>query len=231
MNIFQKIIQGFVNTFDMMWGMTRSAAGDPRAWERSILRFEQQDRLHPPPKDAILFTGSSSFTFWTSLEQDMAPLQVINRGFGGSRMDEVVYYADRIVLPYRPRVVVLFAGTNDISGSKPKSAQDVYQGYLAFVAKVHAALPAIPIYYVSITPAPSRWKYWPIAHQANCLIKAHTESDPCQHFIDMTQAVLTPDGMPDRSLYRFDRLHPNQKGYARWTAVIKPVLMKAMAVP
>jgi lysophospholipase L1-like esterase len=208
----------------------KSLSGDPLAWESTIQKFEASDRVTPPPPNVIVFTGSSSITFWSTLEQDMAPLPVVNRGFGGSHMNDVVHYATRIVVAYRPRAVVLFAGTNDISGSKLKTAQEVCDGYRAFVEVVHAALPETPIYYVSITPTPSRWKYWPIVSETNRLIKAHTETDARLHFIDMTAAILGPDGKPDRSLFRIDRLHPNKKGYAKWTAVIKPILQADLTV-
>jgi lysophospholipase L1-like esterase len=119
---------------------------------------------------------------------------------------------------------VLFAGTNDIAGRKPKTAQEVFEGYCAFVKVVHAALPQTPIYFISITPTPSRWKNWLIVRKANRLIKTRTETDPRLHFIDLTDVILGPDGRPRRDLYRIDRLHPNRKGYAVWTAAIKPIL-------
>lgn len=205
--------------------MFSSLSNNPDAWEWAIAQFEAQDRAHPPLKDAIVFTGSSSITFWDTLEQDMAPLPVLNRGFGGSRMNDAVRYARRIVIPYAPRAVVLFAGTNDIAEPYPKSASDVFEGYKSFVQTVHADLPALPIYYISITPTPMRWKLWPAADQANQLIKNFSESDSRLHFIDLTDQFLTADGLPDPSLYRFDRLHPNKKGYVRWTATIKPILL------
>ena len=208
----------------MLVSMIKSARGDPDAWETSIKKFERQDQLHPPMKNAIVFTGSSSFTFWSTLEEDMTPLPVINRGFGGARMPDVLHYMERIVLPYHPRAIVLFAGTNDISGSKPASAQQVYNGYLAFVQRVQETLRETIIYFVGITPTPSRWKCWPIAAEANRLIYEHTLTDPHLRFIDLTEYLLGADGKPDRSLYRIDRLHPNTKGYVKWTAVIKPRL-------
>ena len=224
MNFWQKISQSIAVPFEMFISGIKSARGDPDAWETSIRRFEAQDGVQPPPADAILFTGSSSFTFWSTLERDMAPMPVINRGFGGARIQDVVHYAARCVLPYRPRAVVLFAGTNDIAEPKPASAEQVFEGYRAFVESVQAALPSTPIYYVSITPTPLRWKLWPIADQANRLIEAYTRKDACLHFIDMTAHLLGPDGLPQRKLYRFDKLHPNKQGYARWTGVIKPTL-------
>lgn len=133
MNIWQRTRQWLADGSDITSAIIKSISGDPNAWESSIRKFEAQDRLKPPHKGVIVFTGSSSITFWTSLEQDMLPLPVINRGFGGSKINDVVLNADRIVLPYQPRAVVLFAGTNDISCSKPKTAQQVFDGYRAFV--------------------------------------------------------------------------------------------------
>jgi lysophospholipase L1-like esterase len=155
----------------------------------------------------------------------MAPLPVLNRGFGGSRMADVVHYAERIVLPCHPQAVVLFAGTNDIADPKPATARQVFEGYLAFVSAVHAMLPATPIYYISITPTPLRWKYWPVIQQANRLIQSHSLTNPALHYIDITRSFLGPDGLPDRRLFRSDRLHPNAMGYKKWTALIKPVLL------
>jgi lysophospholipase L1-like esterase len=225
MNFVQAIQEKFTDIFNMASGMLRSWRGDPQAWEASIRRFEACDRLRPAPPGAILFTGSSSITFWTTLAQDMAPLPVLNRGFGGFRMADVVHYARRIVLPRHPRAIILFAGTNDIAGAKPATARQVYQGYLAFVNAIRAVLPNTPIYYISITPTPLRWKFWPVVQDANCQIRAHTETDPALRFIDIAGAFLGPDGRPDRRLFRRDRLHPNAWGYEKWTALIKPVLL------
>ncbi len=225
MGYFYRLKQFFASGLDIVSAILHSFSDDPAVWEKDIRKFEMQDRLNPPPRDPIVFTGSSSITYWSTLEQDMAPLPVINRGFGGSHLRDVIYYVPRVILPYHPRAVVLFAGTNDISGRRPKNAREVYEAYLAFVSRVRSSLPETPIYYVSITPTPSRWKLWPIAQEANQLIRTYTETGSRLYFIDLTRAILRPDGKPDRSLYRFDRLHPNAKGYARWTAVIKPVLM------
>ena len=158
--------QRFSDGLDMFVSILKAARGNPDAWETSIKKFEAQDQLYPPMKNAIVFTGSSSFTLWSTLEQDMAPLPVINRGFGGARLPDVLHYMERIVLPYHPRVVILFAGTNDISGSKPASAHQVYDGYLTFVQHIQETLPETIIYFIAITPTPARWKYWSIAAEA-----------------------------------------------------------------
>jgi lysophospholipase L1-like esterase len=230
-NIWQKTQKQFSDGFNMFSGVIRSLRNDPNAWEASIRSFEAQDRHQLPPSGVIVFTGSSSFTLWSTMERDFAPMPVLNRGFGGARIQDVLHYAERVVLPYRPRAVVLFAGTNDIAPPKPATAQHVYEGYLAFVQCVHAKLPETPIYYVAITPSASRWKLWHIAREANQLISEHTKSDSRLRFIDLTDHLLGADGKPNPSLYRFDRLHPNKKGYAKWTAVIKPVLAADLFEP
>jgi hypothetical protein len=174
MNFFQSLKDKFLDNYNMLSGMLRSARGDPDAWEASLRRFEARDRLQPAPVEVILFTGSSSITLWAGLARDMAPLPVLNRGFGGSRMQDVVHYAERIVRPFHPRAIILFAGTNDIAAPRPATAQQVFGGYLDFVKAIHASLPGTPIYYISITPTPLRWKYWPVVQEANRLIQAHT---------------------------------------------------------
>jgi lysophospholipase L1-like esterase len=225
MNTFRNVKAQFLNTFDMASGVLRSSWRDPNAWDTSIRRFEAQDRRILPKPGAIVFTGSSSITFWDSLTQDMAPLPVLNRGFGGSKIGDATHYADRMILPYRPRAVVLYAGTNDIAWPRPASPQQVFAGFLEFVQHIHAALPGLPIYFVSISLTPSRLRYWPIVREANRLVLAHTETDPCLHFIDLTAAILDADGVPKSSLFRSDRLHPSSQGYAVWTAIIKPILI------
>ena len=225
MNLIQKIKDKFLDNFNLVSGSLRSMRGDPEAWEASIRRFEARERRQPPA-DAVVFTGSSSITFWSSLARDMAPVPVLNRGFGGAKIADVVHYAARIVLPCRPRAIVLFAGTNDIAEPRPATSQQVFEGYLAFVRIIQAALPAVPIYYVSITPTPLRWKLWPVVQEANRIIHAHTKTDPRLRFIDIAGALLGPDGRPDHRLFRPDRLHPNARGYEKWTALIQPVLLR-----
>jgi lysophospholipase L1-like esterase len=206
--------------------MIRTSMSDaPDSWEWAIARFEDADRRNPPGLGKIVFTGSSSIALWDTLAEDMAPLDVLNRGFGGSRIHQVVHYADRVVIPYRPRAVVLFAGTNDIAGPRPKSPHHVYDWYVTFVETVGAALAQTPIYFVSITPAPSRRRYWPAFEEANDLIRARTLTGDHLHYIDLVPSLLAADGQPRRDLFRTDRLHPNQRGSQVWAGVIRPVLM------
>jgi hypothetical protein len=225
MNLAQKFKDKFLDAFNMASGMLGSWFGDPQAWEASIRRFEVRERLLPSPAGALLFTGSSSITFWSTLERDMAPMPALNRGFGGAKIADVVHYADRFILPCHPRAVVLYAGTNDIAWPHPAAPQQVFDGYKGFVLRVRSALPDIPIYFVSICPVPARWRYQSIVLEANQRILTYTKTDPRLHFIDITGAFLGPNGRPDLRLFRSDRLHPNARGYEKWTAILKPILL------
>jgi len=212
-------------SWNLFSGMIRYLFGDPNAWESSILQFEREERISPSITNGILFIGSSTFTLWKTLEEDMMPLKVLNRGFGGSRMGDMSKYYNRLVLPYSPKAVVLFAGTNDISGKKPATAQEVFQGYLSFIQHVRETLPNTQVYYVAITPTPSRWKLWEIASEVNKLIRDYTEENGNLHFIDPTSKFLGSDEKPIRNFFRMDKLHPNETGYRLLTDTIKPILI------
>lgn len=221
-NFWQQIL----DITELIISSYKARKGDPDAWEGTIKKFEVQDQLHPPAKNSILFIGSSSINFWDTLAQDMSPLPIINRGFGGSYMRDMVKYLDRIVLPYQPRAIVLFAGTNDTTDNNPDTARQIFEGYTTFVQRVQAALPKVAIHYIAITPTPTRQKVWAIANEANQLIQNYTQDNPYLHFVDFNQQLLNEDGRPNRSLYKYDGIHPNEKGYALWTAAIRPQLEK-----
>lgn len=215
---------------ELTLGMVKAAVGSPEPWAHSIRRFEQADAASPPPAGCIVFAGSSSFTLWATLESDMAPLPAVNRGFGGALIGDVVRYAGRIVIPYRPAAVVLFAGTNDIAGAKPAAPEYVAERFAAFATLIHAALPRTLIFYVAITPTRARWKLWPLAQEANRLIDQRVRRDDRLRFIDLGPYLLGADGLPVAAFYRRDGLHPSTRGYAIWTSVIKPALEKGVSV-
>jgi lysophospholipase L1-like esterase len=201
----------------------QSAAGQAKAqaklpFENEILAFESSDRTNLPPKDAILFIGSSSIRLWKTLAGDFPKHKVINRGFGGSQIIDSVNYADRIVLPYRPRQIVLYAGGNDINGGK--SPDQVFADYKAFVTKVHSVLPKTRITYISIAPNPARWAQVERVKAANERIAQHVKTDSRLGFIDVFPEMLGPDGQPKPDIYVEDRLHMNAKGYELWTGIV-----------
>lgn len=190
------------------------AADDPSPsakWEKDIQTFEAADQASPPPKGAVLFVGASSIRLWKTLADDFSNYQVINRGFGGSQIADSLHFADRIVIPYQPSVIILNAGGNDIAGKK--SPQQVLADFRAFVDKVRAALPDTPIAFHSLTPSPLRWAQAEKQKQANELIRNYIAEQKGLTFIDLWDALLGPDGQPREDLHIADRLHPNAAGY------------------
>ena len=194
----------------------------PAKWEAEIKAFEAADRTNPPPHNAIVFVGSSSIQMWKTLAQDFPEYKVINRGFGGSAIADSVAFAERIVLPYRPRMVVLYAGDNDIAAGKPP--EQVAADFKVFVRKIQTALPKTRIAFIAIKPSPSRWNLVEKIKAANRMIESFCRRDERLIYIDVFQAMLGADGRPRAELFVEDRLHMNAAGYALWTELIKPRL-------
>lgn len=198
---------------------------DPAFFESEIQSFLDADREHPPEPGRIVFVGSSSIRFWSSLEDDMAPLPVLRRGFGGAHLSHVIHNAPRIVVPYAPRAVVVYAGDNDIGAGK--SVDTVVADFESLVRLLQTALPETDVYFLSIKPSRLRWALWPEISRANERIRALAEADPRLHYIDVGRVLLGPDGKPRKDFFRFDGLHLSAAGYAAWTSVVAPVLHAA----
>ena len=200
-------------------------AGKPEFWEGEIEAFEAADAETPPAQGLVLFTGSSSVRLWESLEADMAPLRVLNRGFGGAHMAHVVHFADRIITPYAPRALVVYVGDNDIGAGKTPAT--VVADFQALVAHVRANQSALPIYYIAIKPSRLRWALWPSMAEANDQIRALAESDPNMTFLDIAAPMLElgQGEAPPSDLFWIDGLHLTEKGYRLWTEVVQPRLL------
>jgi len=193
-------------------------------FEDAIIAFEEADRASPPPEDGIVFVGSSSIRFWSSLADDMRGLPVLNRGFGGSHMSHLVYNADRIITPYAPRVVVIYAGDNDLSEGTGKTAEDVLADFRELTAIVHARNADVRIYFLAIKPSKLRWARWPEMNRANALIQAETRTDRRLGYIDTATVLLNEEGVPRDDVFVLDGLHMNARGYEAWTAVVRPIV-------
>ena len=191
-------------------------------FEPEIAAYEKRDKAEPPPTRAVLFVGSSSFRLWSDLETSFPKTKVINRGFGGSVIKDSTYYADRIVLPYHPRMVVLYAGDNDIA--QGRTPEGVCADFVEFANKVRAGLPDVKIAYVSIKPCPLRWKLVDKVRDANSRIKRYIHTQKRMSYINVFDAQLGPDGQPIPELYREDGLHPTKACYQLWTKIIAPYL-------
>jgi len=189
-----------------------------------IAAFEAADKQKPPPSGGLLFLGSSSIRLWTTLAQDFPGLPVLNRGFGGSQIADSVRYADRIVFPYKPRMMVFYAGTNDINAGK--SPAEVMQDFEAFVKEVHAALPDTRIAYISINPSIARWSQEAKQLEANRLIRRFVRKAASRtlklSYLDSHARLLSAEGKPRPEILRADGLHLNARGYREWTLILKP---------
>lgn len=197
-------------------------AAAPEYWAKDIAALTAHDATNPPPAGGVVFVGSSSIRLWKTLAGDFPHVATINRGFGGSELADSVFYADRIVLPYQPRLVVLFAGTNDLW--KGKTPETVLADFQAFHAKLHAALPATRLIYLSITLAPSRARIHDAMRTANRLIAADCATDPRCTFVDINPPMLGASGGARPELFVDDQLHLNRDGYAIWAKVLAPYL-------
>lgn len=191
-------------------------------FEKDIQAFEAADRAKAPPKGALLFIGSSSTRLWQTLQQDFPEHTVINRGFGGSEIADAVHFAERIVIPYQPRLIVLQAGGNDINAGK--TPEQVLLDFQSFVSKVRASLPHVRIVFASLNPSPARWAQADRQKEANQLIKDFIAAEAGLDYIDLWAAFLGPDGTPRGDLFVADRLHNNAEGYKLRAALTRPHL-------
>ena len=197
---------------------------DPAKWEKEIAAFEQADREHPPEKGGIVFTGSSTIRRWKNLAADFPGFRTVNRGFGGSQMEDSAYFVERILVPHEPAAIVIFAGSNDINAGK--TADAVVADFKAFVAKVRARLPKTEIGFIEITTSPSRWSQREKVIEANRQIRAFCEESQGVKFIAVREKFLGTNGEPREELFEADRLHPNADGYKILSDAILPFLPK-----
>lgn len=203
-----------------MMGSLRGDSTSTR-FEAEIQKFEVADKQKFPPKNAILFTGSSSIRMWETLERDMAPLPAINRGFGGSTIPEVIQYADRIVFLYAPQIIVLYCGENDIH--EKALPQEVVQNFKIFVGMVKEKLPDTQVVFLSMKPSLSRWDEWRSFRVGNGMIEKFAASQDNIHYLNVGRMMLKNE-QPDSNIFIEDGLHMNEHGYARWTSLVKPFL-------
>lgn len=197
--------------------------GQTHRFEKDIQAFETQDQQTPPPADAILFTGSSSILYWNNLPQYYPEKVIMKRGFGGSELSDVRYFADRIIVRYRPKQVVLYAGENDIATGK-QTARQTSARLVDLFRYVRKKLPNATFTFIAIKLSPSRRQYWPAMDEANRRISRFLARKSNTQFVDIRPSMAGPDGQPISELFRPDSLHMTEKGYQRWAPVLQPYL-------
>jgi lysophospholipase L1-like esterase len=192
-------------------------------WEKEIAAFAGADKKEFPKKGKILFVGSSSIRGWRSLNVDFPSLYTINRGFGGSHIEDVNFYSPQIIFPYKPKLIVFYAGENDIAAGK--SVETVFQDFKNFVALVRKNLPKSRLIVISLKPSPARQEFATKFKQLNNLIKTETEKDKHLLFVDVWTPMLDADGEPKKNIFLGDRLHMNAEGYKIWRETLSPKIM------
>ncbi len=189
-----------------------------------IKSFLKQDSLEFPPKDAILFVGSSSFTNWKDVQEYFPEYKIINRGFGGSSLPDVIRYAPDIIFPYKPSQILIYCGENDFPSGTNTTADTIFNRFTQLHTMIRTALPKTEIIYVSMKPSISRLKYLPEMRRANEMIRKFQKKHRKSGFIDVYSKMILADGSPMPDIFLKDQLHMNKNGYLIWQKAIKPYL-------
>jgi lysophospholipase L1-like esterase len=190
-----------------------------KRWANELAEFERADAARPPEPGGMLLVGSSSFRMWNQVAAAFPERRVVNRGFGGSQMHELLALTDRLVWPYAPKEILVYEGDNDLASQKEPA--QIEEEFRAFATLVHRRLPAATIYFVAIKPSPSRVQLLEQARETNERIAAYCATRSWLKFIDVFTPMLQTDGQPRPELFIADRLHLNDAGYALWTEVIR----------
>jgi lysophospholipase L1-like esterase len=191
-----------------------------------IALFKKQDSIKFPPANGILFIGSSSFTKWTDIQSYFPGYPIINRGFGGSSLPDLIRYEQDIIFPYQPKQIVIYCGENDIAAADSVTAKMVLERFTTLFTNIRKQWPRIPLVFISLKPSPARWAMRERMQRANQLIKKYLRKKKHTTFVDVWNSMLGPDGLPMADIFINDKLHMNAKGYAIWQELIGPVLAK-----
>ena len=189
-----------------------------------IQQFKKFDSAHFPPKQAVLFIGSSSFTFWKDVQEYFPQHTIINRGFGGSSLPDLIRYADDIIFAYNPKQVVIYCGENDLAASDTVSAATVAQRFITLFNMIRDRYPKIPVLYVSMKPSPSREHLMHKMDAGNWAIEEFLKKQKRTMYVDAYHLMLDANGEPRKELFINDMLHMNKNGYAIWQKAIGPYL-------
>ena len=213
--------------FFLLLGITCLAMfAEAQPFAGEIANFKKKDAVSFPPANAILFVGSSSFRKWEDIADHFPGYTIINRGFGGSVLTDVIRYEQDIIFPYQPGQIVIYCGENDIASSDTISAQTVVERFKRLYTDIRAVMPAVPVLFVSIKPSPARWSMRYRMQETNKLIKKYLKRKKHADFVSVWDEMLGANGEPMPDIFTSDRLHMNAKGYAIWQKKIQPHLVK-----
>jgi lysophospholipase L1-like esterase len=211
--------------FTLCTVLLKAQTACPPFWN-DIQQFKKADDAQQPPHNAILFVGSSSFTKWTDVQEYFPGYTIVNRGFGGSQLTDVIRYAFDVILPYAPKQVVIYCGENDLAADSSLPASEVVRRFKTLFGIIRQNLPAATIDFVSMKPSPSRQHLFPKFLQANAQIKAFLKTQKRAGFIDVYKAMLNEKGAPRKEIFLEDNLHMKPAGYRIWQKIFLPYLLK-----
>ena len=205
--------------------------GEILIWENDIALFDSLNLVELSDARTLLVTGSSSVRMWDLIQTDMAPYQVMQRGYGGAKLSDFIYYADRIIKPQQFNAIVVFVA-NDIAGVEGDlTPKEVYRLFRDLVKQVRKRNPGTPVCWIEVTPTPKRWQVSQQIMEASGYIEDYCDRNDDLHFISTFDQYTTPEGLPDSTLFREDMLHLNRAGYAQWAGIIKASLEEAGIKP
>lgn len=193
-------------------------------WKTDIQQLLRLDSTTADPKNGVLFSGSSYIRRWTTIGRDLAPIPVINRGYGGAKLNDFAYYIGRIAKAHKPKAAVFYVGNDIVGVPVDKTPLQVLNLVKNVTRQVQAIHPNLPIFWIQISPNPKRWAVWDKISEANTLIQHYCQQTPNVNYIETAFTFLGPDGKPIPALYVDDALHPNEAGYKRWAVIIKKYL-------
>ena len=197
----------------------------PAFWQ-DIQNFRHQDSVQPPPAHPVLFVGSSSFTKWTDVQNYFPGYTILNRGFGGSTLLDLLRYEEDVVFKYAPRQIVIYCGENDLAASDTVTAKMVFDRFKNLFTEIRTVYPNVPVVFISLKPSPSRWYMRDRAMAANDMIEKYLKKEKNAEFVSVWKAMLGPNGEPMPDIFIEDHLHMNAKGYAIWQKILQPYLIK-----
>ncbi len=206
--------------------LVRSVEVAAQPFLEEIQLFKKQDSVSFPPKNAILFIGSSSFTNWKDVQEYFPHFTIINRGFGGSSVSDLIRYIDDIIYPYQPKQIVIYCGENDLAASDTVTGKMVYSRFVQLFEKIRLKLPGISVVFISLKPSPSRWYLKDKMAAANSLIKRYLLTKKKTSFVNVYSKMLDADGTPMKDIFLEDELHMNAKGYIIWQKLLQKELLK-----
>ncbi|MCE2824113.1 MAG: GDSL-type esterase/lipase family protein [Sediminibacterium sp.] len=191
-----------------------------------IKAFRKADSITTPPKNAVLLIGSSSFTKWKDVQDYFPAHTMLNRGFGGSSLTDVIYYVNDVILKYKPKQILIYCGENDIAGSTSVTADTVFERFKILYTIIRSKFKKVPIGFISMKPSPSREKYLETMQKGNAMIKSFMEHEKRSSYIDVYSSMLDANGKILTHIFLSDKLHMNAEGYKIWQGVIAPYLVK-----